>query len=97
MWSGDYVRDLDPQITPYDDADEDQNIKPEDVLKFESLGEPSLDYWVYDGHSIDDIPTYRDVESPLKDMFVRYFTLMCPISNLLIRVAQFGALAWLFL
>jgi hypothetical protein len=43
-------------------------------LKFESSDEPSLDYRVYDGHSIDDIPAYRDVESPLKDMFVPVFS-----------------------
>ena len=70
LWSGGYVRNLDPRSIPYDDTNEDQNIKPEDVLKFESSDEPSLDYWVYDGHSIDDVPTYRDVESPLRDMFV---------------------------
>lgn len=58
---------------PYDDANEDQNVKAEDILKFPCADEPSLDYWVYDGHSIDDIPTYRDVEPPLKDMFVLHF------------------------
>jgi hypothetical protein len=69
----------------------------EDILKFPRAEEPSLDYWVYDGHSIDDIPTYRDVEPPLKDMFVLRLIRMPTNYNLLIHLAQFGALAWLFL
>jgi hypothetical protein len=56
-------------------------------LKFESTDEPSLDYWVYDGHSIDDIPAYRDVESPLKDMFVPVLSRLLPDSNFLIYAA----------
>jgi len=79
LWSGDYVRNLDPLSIPYDDTNEDQNTKPEDVLKFESSDGPSLDYRVYDGHSIDDTPTYRDVESPLRDMFVLYFSCIRPV------------------
>ena len=97
LWSRDYTRNLDPHTTPYDDANEDQNIKLEDVLKYESPDEPSLDFWVYDSHSIDDIPTYRDVESPLKDMFVLVLPSNDLISNLLIQTTQFGTLAWLFL
>src|SRR6267142_977339 len=93
LWSRDYTRNLEPRTTPYDDANEDQNIKLEDVLKYESSDEPSLDFWVYDGHSIDDIPTYRDVESPLKDMFV----LVSPSYDLIPKTTQFGTLAWLFL
>jgi hypothetical protein len=69
----------------------------EDVLKYESSDEPSLDFWVYDGHSIDDIPTYRDVESPLKDMFVLVSPSNDLSPNLLIQMTQFGTLAWLFL
>lgn len=53
---------------PYDDANEDQNVEPKDVLNYEYKDEQVLDYWVYDGHSISDIPSYRDVGSPLKDM-----------------------------
>ena len=97
LWSGDYLRNLEPRTTPYDDAKEDQDIKPEDVLKYESSDEPSLDFWVYDGHSIDDIPTYRDVESPLKDMFVLASLSNDLIPDLLIQTTQFGTLAWLFL
>jgi hypothetical protein len=70
LWSGDYVRNLDPRTTPYNDANEDQNIKIEDVLKFQNPKEPSLDYWVYDGHSVDESVTSHDAEPPLKDMFV---------------------------
>jgi hypothetical protein len=64
----DYVRSLDPPVIPYNDANEDQNVKLEDVLKYEYMDELSLDNWVYDGHSIDNAPNYRDVEPPLKDM-----------------------------
>jgi len=58
---------------PYNDANEDQTVKAEEILKFETLEERSLDYWVYDGHSIDDVPSYGDVGWPLKDMYVNYF------------------------
>jgi hypothetical protein len=64
----DYVRSLNPPVIPYDDANEDQNVKLEDVLKYEYMDELSLDNWVYDGQSIDDTPNYRNVEPPLKDM-----------------------------
>jgi hypothetical protein len=62
---------LDHQATLYDNLDEDQSVKIENILRFESLDETPLDYWVYDGHSIDDIPDYGDVEPPLKDMSVQ--------------------------
>ena len=64
----DYVRSLNPPVIPYNDVNEDQNVRLEDVLKYEYMDDLSLDNWVYDGHSIDDIPSYRDVEPPLKDM-----------------------------
>lgn len=64
----DYVRSLNPPVIPYKDANEDQTIKVEDVLRYESMDDLSLDDWMYEGHSIDDIPTRRDVEPPLKDM-----------------------------
>ena len=63
-----YFRSINPPVIPYNDANEDQNVKLEDVLKYEYMDELSLDNWVYDGHSIDATPSYRDVESPLKDM-----------------------------
>jgi hypothetical protein len=62
------VRSLDPEVIPYDDVNEDQGIKPEDILKYKYTDEVSLEDWVYDGHSIEDIPSYSDVKSPLKDM-----------------------------
>jgi hypothetical protein len=68
----DYVRNLKSPVIPYNDAAEDLN-KPDDVLKYEHTDELSLDDWVYDGHSIDDIPNYRDVEPPLKDMYAPIF------------------------
>ncbi|KAI9459301.1 hypothetical protein F5148DRAFT_1319736 [Russula earlei] len=68
LWSGDYVRNLDPRITPYDDANEDLNVNADDILKFPVSDEPSLDFWVYDGHSIDEVPSYDNVEPPLKDI-----------------------------
>lgn len=64
----DYVRSLNPPVIPYNDANEDQNVRLEDVLNYEYMEDLSLDNWVYDGHSIDDILSYRDVEPPLKDM-----------------------------
>ena len=62
------MRDLDPPVIPYDDANEDQDVKLDEILKYERKDELALADWVYDGHSIDDTPNYRDVESPLKDM-----------------------------
>lgn len=74
LWSVDYVRSLDPQVMPYNDEDEDQNIKPEDVLNHGYKDELSLDYSVYDGHSIDNIPNCHDVNSPVNNMYAfRFF------------------------
>ncbi|KAH8987709.1 hypothetical protein EDB83DRAFT_2535566 [Lactarius deliciosus] len=68
LWSSDYVRTLNPLVIPYNDSNEDQNIKVEDVLKHERMDALALGDWVYDGHSIDDTPNYPDVEPPLKDI-----------------------------
>ncbi|KAI9464119.1 hypothetical protein BJY52DRAFT_887705 [Lactarius psammicola] len=68
LWSSDYVRTLDPPVIPYDDSSEDQNVRLEDILKHEYKDELALADWVYDGHSIDDTPNYRDVGPPLKDI-----------------------------
>ncbi|KAH9034700.1 hypothetical protein EDB85DRAFT_2220184 [Lactarius pseudohatsudake] len=70
LWSSNYIRSLDPLVTPYDDSNEDQNVKLEDILKHEHKDELALNDsdWVYDGHSIDDTPNYPDVEPPLKDI-----------------------------
>jgi hypothetical protein len=62
------VRSFNHPVTLYDDANEDQNVEPKDILNYDYKDEEVLDYWVYDGHSINDIPDHRDVEPPLKDM-----------------------------
>jgi hypothetical protein len=62
------MQSLNHPVTPYDDANEDQNVEAKDILNYGFKDEQVLDYWVYDGHSISDIPKYCDVESPLKDM-----------------------------
>jgi len=69
LWSTDYVRKLDPLVIPYDDANEDKDVKLDEILKYECKDELALADWVYDGHSIDDTPNYGDVEPPLKDMY----------------------------
>ena len=76
LWSVDYVRCLNPQITPYNDDNEDQNIKPGDVLNHGYNDELYLDYSVYDGRSTDYIPNCRDVGSPMKDMYALRFVCM---------------------
>ncbi|KAI9448651.1 hypothetical protein F5148DRAFT_1153428 [Russula earlei] len=69
LWAGAHMLDLDPQTTPYDDANEDQTTVVDEFIRlFEISDEPSLDYWVYDGHSIEDVPNYGNVESPLKEI-----------------------------
>jgi hypothetical protein len=78
LWSSDYVRTLDPPVIPSTDANEDQNVGQGEVLKYEPKDDLLLDGWVYDGHSIDDTPNYRDVEPPLKDMYA----LRCYLSDL---------------
>ena len=70
MWSENYVRTLDPSVIPYDDANEDQVVKLDEILKYEYKDELALADWVYDGHSIDDAPDHGDVRAPLKDMYV---------------------------
>jgi hypothetical protein len=81
LWSRDLVLNLEPSTTPYDDANEDQGVKVQDILRFEDLHEPSLEYWVYDGHSITDVSGYGNVEPPLKDMSVRRFISSRSTSN----------------
>ncbi|KAH9077795.1 hypothetical protein EDB83DRAFT_2548774 [Lactarius deliciosus] len=68
LWSEEYVRKLDSRVIPYDDAKEDKDVKLEEILKYEHKDELALDEWVYDGHSIDDTPSYGDVEPSLKDI-----------------------------
>jgi hypothetical protein len=75
----DYVLSLKPVVIPYDDVKEDQNIKLQDILKYEYTGELSLEDWVYDGHSTEDIPSYSDIKPPLKDMCAFLFTCIIPI------------------
>jgi hypothetical protein len=66
---------------PYDNIDEDHKVKPEDILKYECKDELALDEWVYDGHTIDDVPNYRDVPPPLRDMYVHRFANMFIFSS----------------
>ncbi|KAH8987639.1 hypothetical protein EDB92DRAFT_1948471 [Lactarius akahatsu] len=68
LWSSSYVRTLDPPVIPYDDSNEDQDVRLGDILKHEYKDELALEDWVYDGHSIVDTPDYGDVEPPLKDI-----------------------------
>ena len=63
-----YVRSLSSPVIAYNDDAEDRNVNPRDILKYDFTDESSLDLWVYDGHSVDDIPIYSDVGSELKDM-----------------------------
>jgi hypothetical protein len=69
LWSVDYVRSLNPEVIPWNDEDEDQNVKPGDVLNYGYKDELSLDYSVYDGHSIDYIPNCRGVDLSMNDMY----------------------------
>ena len=76
LWSVDYVRGLNPRITPYNDDNEDQIIQPGDVLNHGYKDELRLDYSVYDGRSTDYTPNCRDVGSPMKDMYDLRFVCM---------------------
>ena len=72
LWSVDYIRNLDPQIIPYND-DEDRCVQPGDILNHEYKDELSLDYSVYDGYSTDYIPNGRNVDSLERNMYVPRF------------------------
>ncbi|KAI0298350.1 hypothetical protein B0F90DRAFT_1669084 [Multifurca ochricompacta] len=72
LWSLDYIRGLDPSVISYNDLNEDQDVKLEDILKYGYTDDLTLDDWVYDGHSIDDLPDFGDVEPPLKDILGRW-------------------------
>ena len=52
-------------------------------MKHEYKDELPFHDWVYDGHSIDDTPNYRDVESPLKDMCALHSYLSASVLILL--------------
>jgi hypothetical protein len=95
LWSADYVRNLNPQVIPYDDANEDKDVKLDEILKYERKDELTLADWVYDGHSIDDTPNHRDVEPPLKDMYVLHSYKSASRSDSPICFFQFRSLAWL--
>jgi hypothetical protein len=81
LWSVDYVLSLDLQVIPYNDEDEDQNVKPGDILNHGYKDELSLDYSVYNGHSIDYIPNCRDIDSPASDMYALPFFAYLACSN----------------
>jgi hypothetical protein len=64
----DYVRGLGHHVIPYNDDDEDQDVQPGSILNYGYKDELLVDNGVYDGHSMDDISGYPDVEPSLKDM-----------------------------
>ncbi|KAI0044626.1 hypothetical protein FA95DRAFT_1496723 [Auriscalpium vulgare] len=68
LWNPKYVKDLDPDVTQYNDATEDQTIKPEDILKHDYSDKLSYDDWVYDGETIERKPDDTNVSSPIKDV-----------------------------
>ncbi|KAI0061177.1 hypothetical protein BV25DRAFT_1806058 [Artomyces pyxidatus] len=67
LWTPAYVKTLDPDVTPYD-AETEEEVKPENVLKHEYKDELTYDNWVYDGETISREPDSTDVELPLKDI-----------------------------
>jgi hypothetical protein len=70
LWTVDYIRGLDPQIIPYNDDNEDQNVRTGDVLSHGYKDELLLDYSIYEGYSTDGyIPNCGDVDPPMKDMY----------------------------
>ena len=83
LWSSDYVRTLNSRVIPYNDSNEDQNVRLEDILKHEYKDELTLGDWVYDGHSIDDTPNYGEVEPPLKELYALHFCLSTPTLTIL--------------
>ena len=65
LFSPDRVRSLSHPVTLDESDDEDQDTELEDICCRDG---PVRYDWVYDGHSIDNIPNYGDVEPPLEDM-----------------------------
>jgi hypothetical protein len=76
LWSVDYIRSLDPQIIPYNDDNEDQNVQPKDVLNHEYKDKISLEYSVYDVDPTNSITKCREVDPPMKDMYAVRFICM---------------------
>jgi hypothetical protein len=62
------VQSLSHPVTLYERDNEGQNVEPKDILNYSYKDDQVLYDWVYDGHSIDDIPNCGDAESPLEDM-----------------------------
>ena len=75
LWTVDYIRGLDQKVIPYNDDNEDGDVQPESILNYGCKDELSVDNGMYDGQSIDDIPDQRDIEPPLKDVYV--LTCLC--------------------
>ncbi|KAI0260000.1 hypothetical protein BC834DRAFT_942566 [Gloeopeniophorella convolvens] len=48
LWTLDYMQSLETPVVPYDAAQEDENLDPQDVLKYKFQDELTLDDWVYD-------------------------------------------------
>jgi hypothetical protein len=97
LWSSDYVRTLDPPVIQSTESNEDQNVGQGGVLKYKPKDDLLLDDWVYDGHSVDDTPNYRDVEPPLKAMYASTVIYLLYPFQFSYPYFQFRALAWLLL
>ena len=71
----DYIRNLYPYVSLYDDDDddhdEDQSVQPEPehILNYEHKDELSPDDRVYCEQFTDAIPNDGNVEPPLKDLY----------------------------
>ena len=78
----DYIRNLGPQIIPYNEDNEDQNVQPGDVLNYKHKDQLSFDCSAYAERSTDHIQICGDVDPPLKDMYA--VCLICMPSCVLI-------------
>jgi hypothetical protein len=78
----DYIRNLSPQIIPYNEDNEDENVQPGDVLNYEHKDQLSFDCLAYAERSIDHIPNCGNVDPPMKDMYA--VCLICTPSCVLI-------------
>jgi hypothetical protein len=81
----DHIRCLDPQVIPYNEDNEDQNVQPGDVLNHGYKDELSLDCSMYDGNSTECFPNCDNVVSPMKDMYAVRLICIPRTSNVQLR------------
>ncbi|KAI0056627.1 hypothetical protein BV25DRAFT_1864510 [Artomyces pyxidatus] len=67
LWTTEYMKNLVPKIIPFNESEE-EDIRAEDVLKYDYKDNLTIDDWVYDRDTIHRVPDNTDIDLPLKNI-----------------------------